>query len=90
MGMTIDSYWNEEDDSEIICPYCGEKYIPTHEETIIGDTCVDCYEEGEVQTVTCDSCAKKFTIEPYLSGWKYKTKTIEGEMTKQEHEDIWE
>jgi hypothetical protein len=89
MGMMIDSYCNEEDDTEIICPYCGEKYTPTYDETIIGDKCVYCYEE-EVQTVTCDSCAKKFTIEPYLSGWKYRTETIEGEMTEQEHEDIWE
>lgn len=90
MGKTIDSYWNEEDDREIICPYCREKYIPTYDATIIGDKCVDCYTEGEVQTVTCDSCGKKFTIEPYLSGWKYKTETIDGEMTKQEHEEDWE
>ena len=90
MGMTIDSYWNEEDDSEIICPYCGEKYTPTYDETIIGDKCVDCYTEGEVQTVTCDSCAKKFTIEPYLGEWKYRTETIDGEMTEQEHEEDWE
>ena len=59
MGISSDSYWNEEDDREIICPYCREKYTPTYEETIIGDKCVDCYEEGEVQTVTCDSCGKK-------------------------------
>lgn len=90
MEKTIDSYWNEEDDREIICPYCGEKYTPTYEETIIGDKCVDCYTEGEVQTVTCDSCAKKFTIEPHLGEWKYRTETIDGEMTEQEHEEDWE
>ena len=89
MGMTIDSYWNEEDDKEIICPYCGEKYTPTYDETIIGDKYVNCYTE-EVQTVTCDSCAKKFTIEPYLSEWSYRTETIDGEMTEQEHEEEWE
>lgn len=89
MGMSIDSYWNEEYDSEIICPYCQEKYIPTYDETIIGGKYVDCYEEGDVQTVTCDSCGKKFTIEPYLSGWKYRTETIDGEMTEQEYER-WE
>lgn len=81
-----DTYWNEEDDFEIICPYCGEKYIPTYDATIIGDECVDCYTEGDIQTVTCDSCGKKFTIEPYQSGWKYRTETIDGEMTEQEHE----
>jgi uncharacterized Zn-finger protein len=90
MGMSIDSYWNEEDDTEIICPYCREKYTPTYDETIIGDECVNCYAEGEVQTVTCDSCGKKFTIEPYQSGWKYRTETIDGEMTEQEHEEDWE
>ena len=80
------TYWNEEDDSEIICPYCGEKYIPTYDETIIGDNCVNCYTEGDVQIVTCDSCGKEFTIEPYQSGWKYKTETIDGEMTEEEWE----
>ena len=54
-----DTYWNEEDDFEIICPYCGEKYIPTYDETLIGNECVDCYAEGYIQTVTCDSCGKK-------------------------------
>ena len=93
MEITIDSYlsyWNEEDDSEIICPYCKEEYTPSYEDTIIGDECVNCYDEGEVQTVTCDRCGKKFTIEPYLSTWKYRTETIDGEMTEQEHEERWE
>ncbi len=81
-----DWYWNTEDDDMIICPYCGMTVKPSYEDTYIGDKCVDCYDEGNVQTVTCDGCDKKFTIEPYQSGWSYKTETIDGEMTEQEHE----
>lgn len=79
-----DWYWNIEDDDRIICPYCGEKYVPTYEDTYIGDVRVECYDEGEVQTVTCDSCGKKFTIEPYQGDWRYKTKTVDEEMTEEE------
>ena len=39
------SYWNYEDDENIICPYCGEEYEPSYEDTYIGDDCVDCYTE---------------------------------------------
>ncbi len=39
------SYWNEEDDENIICPYCGKEYEPSYEDTYIGDDCVDCYTE---------------------------------------------
>lgn len=81
-----DWYWNEEDDDMIICPYCGMTVKPSYEDTFIGDTCVNCYTEGDVQTVTCDACDKKFTIEPYQSGWSYKTETIDGEMTEEEWE----
>lgn len=81
------SYWNEEDDTEIICPYCHAKYAPSYDETIIGDVCVNCYTEDDTQTVTCDNCGRKFTIEPYLSRWYYKTETIDGEMTEEEWEE---
>ena len=81
-----DWYWNTEDSDIIICPYCGMAVKPSYEETYIGDVCVDCYTEGEVQTVTCDGCGKKFTIEPYQRGWNYKTETIDGEMTEEEWE----
>lgn len=84
-----DWYWNEEDDSEIICPYCGKKYIATYDETLIGDKCVDCYAEGDIQTVTCDSCGKKFNIEPYQRGWGYRTETIDGEMTEAEFDETY-
>lgn len=39
------SYWNEEDSEKIICPYCGEEYEPSYEDTYIGDEPVDCYTE---------------------------------------------
>ena len=80
-----DCYWNEEDDGMIVCPYCGIIVKPSYDETYIGDVCVDCYNEGKEQTVTCDGCSKKFTIEPHLV-WRYKTETIDEEMTEQEHE----
>jgi len=82
-----DSYWNEEDDENIICPYCGEKYEPSYEDTFIGDDIANCYTE-ETQTFTCSECGKKFTMYGYLSGWKYHTETIEGEMTEKEHEKM--
>ena len=79
-------YWNEEDADIIICPYCCTAAKPSYEETYIGGVYVDCFAEGTVQTVTCDYCGKKFTIEPYQSGWKYRTETIVGEMTEEEWE----
>lgn len=81
-----DTYWNVEDDDVIICPYCKTTHRPSYEDTYIGGVCVNCYDEGNTQTVTCDECGKKFTIEPYQHGWYYKTETIDGEMT----EDEWE
>lgn len=84
--MANDWYWNEENDNEIICPYCGEKYDPSYEDTYIGGKCVDCYAEYETQEVTCDECGKKFTVTPYQRDWQYKTETIDGEMTEVEYD----
>ena len=83
--MSNESYWNQEDDTEIICPYCGEHYKPSYEETTIGDKTVDCYTE-DTEIYTCDVCGKKFTMYGYQAGWKYITETIDGEMTEEEHE----
>ena len=80
-------YWNTEDDDKIICPYCGEIYEPTYDETIIGDKIADCYTE-DTETYTCDNCGKKFTMYGYQAGWKYHTETIDGEMTDEEWEDM--
>lgn len=85
-----ETYWNEEDDSQIICPYCGKKYEPSYDDTIIGDKIAECYSEEETQEFVCDMCEKKFTMTPYLSGWKYRTETIDGEMTEDEWEENWE
>lgn len=52
------SYWNCEDDENIICPYCGEEYEPSYEDTYIGDESVDCYAE-DTNTYTCDRCGKE-------------------------------
>lgn len=30
------SYWNYENDENIICPYCGQEYEPSYEDTYIG------------------------------------------------------
>lgn len=38
-----DSYWNFEDDENIICPYCGKEYEPSYEDTYISGETVDCY-----------------------------------------------
>ena len=34
------SYWNYEDDENIICPYCGKEYEPSYEDTYIGNECM--------------------------------------------------
>lgn len=81
------NYWNEEDDENIICPYCGKEYEPSYEDTYIGDDCVDCYTE-DTNTYTCDKCGKKFTMYGYQAGWKYHTETIDGEATKEEIDDL--
>lgn len=83
----MSSYWNTEDDYDIICPYCGETYKPSYDETIIGDKIADCYTE-DTETYTCDNCGKKFTMYGYQAGWKYHTETIDGEMTDEEWEDM--
>ena len=83
--MANDSYRNWECDEKIICPYCGTKYEPTYEETYIGDTEIDCYEDGKEQECACDNCGKRFTVRPILN-WEYETETIDGEMS----EDEWE
>ena len=76
----------ESGDEIIICPYCGKKYEPTYEETYIGDEAVDCYKEGEIGEFTCDGCGKKFRLSADMK-WKYFTETIDGEMTKEEHDE---
>lgn len=80
-----DWYWNEEDDTKIICPYCGHRYTPTYDETIIGDKTANCYSE-EDQIFKCDYCDLKFIMTPYLSDWRYKTETIDGEITEEDQE----
>lgn len=79
------SFHNYEVSENIICPYCGEEWEPTYEETYIGGEPVECYEE-EKQTFCCDYCNKKFTVYPHLT-WEYETETIEGEMTQEEAEE---
>lgn len=86
--LDAEVYWNSEDDDEIICPYCGEHYEPTYEETIIGGECVDCYTE-DTEIYTCDVCGKKFAMHGYQCGWKYVTETIDGEMSQAEHDESW-
>ena len=80
-------YWNEEDDDHIICPYCGNSYEPSYEDTYIGGESVDCFTEDEKEYV-CDKCKKKFAMYGYQSGWKYHTETIDGEMTEKEQEEL--
>lgn len=82
-----DSYWNYEDYDFIMCPYCGEEYEPEYD-LVIGDDRVYCYSEDEKQTVRCTTCNKRFTILPYRTGFHYKTETIDGEITEEEHE-LW-
>lgn len=84
-----DSYWNWEDDSDIICPYCGEVYEPSYEETYIGDKIADCYTE-DTEIYTCDCCHRRFEMRGYQVGWNYYTETIDGELSEKEHENkVW-
>ena len=80
----VDWYWNFEKDDNIICPYCGEEYIPTYDETIIGDKCVNCYSEDEEEYI-CDNCYKKFQMRGLLI-WKYETETIDGQLTQEDYD----
>jgi len=82
-----DSYWNTEDEDYIKCPYCGETWEPSYEDTYIGGECVNCFSEEEKEYV-CDDCGKKFILYGYQSGWKYHTRTIDGQMTEKEHEEF--
>ena len=82
----MSSYWNYEDSDKIICPYCGEEYEPSYEDTFIGGKSVNCYTENE-ETYTCDECGKKFTMYGYQA-WMYYTETIEGQATDDEIEDL--
>ena len=84
----MSDYCNFEDDHNIICPYCGEVYEPSYEETYIGGEPVDCYTEY-TEIYTCDRCGKRFTMYGYQSEWSYHTETIDGQMTEEEHEE-WE
>ena len=83
----MSSYWNYEDSDKIICPYCGEQYEPSYEDTFIGGEPVNCYTE-DTETYTCDECGKKFTMYGYQAGWMYYTETIEGQATDDEIEDL--
>lgn len=50
-----DSYWNYEDDENIVCPYCGKEYEPSYEDTYIGGESADCYtEDTEKPTLVID------------------------------------
>ena len=71
-------------DTDIVCPYCGEIYKPTYEETYIGGEAVDCYKEGEQGEFTCDDCGKRFTLSAEVT-WLYTTETIDGECTEDEY-----
>ena len=84
--MISEWHFNWECDDNIVCPYCGKEYIPTYDETIIGDKCVNCYEEGEQGEFTCDECGKKFRLSAEMK-WTYTTETIYGEMTEEEYMD---
>lgn len=83
----MDSYWNEEDSENIVCPYCGEEYEPIYEETYIGNKVVDCFTEDTNEYV-CDKCGKKFTMYGYQAGWRYCTETIDGQATDEEIENL--
>ena len=86
--MSKEWYSNWEYDDVIICPYCGERYEPTYDETYIGGKDVECYQEGEQGEYTCDICGKRFILSAEMS-WNYTTETIRGEMTEEEHKE-WE
>ena len=82
-----DWYENIERDTDIVCPYCGETYDTIYGEAYINDESVECFVEVE-QKFTCENCGKKFKLMPYIE-WKYETKTIDGEMTEEEHDEKW-
>ena len=51
--MNLEYYWNQEDETVIVCPYCGQRYKPSYEDTFIGTKIVDCYTE-DTETYVCD------------------------------------
>ena len=79
------TFWNEENETFIKCPNCGAKYEPSYKDTTIGGSRVNCYTE-DIEEYVCDDCGKKFKMRGYRSEWRYITETIDGEMTKEEHE----
>lgn len=85
----MSDYVNSEYSENIICPYCGEEYEPSYEDTYIGGECIDCYDENNEQICTCDVCNKKFKLFGERT-WEYSTETIDGEMTDEEFEEKWE
>ena len=85
----MSGYWNEEISDKIICPYCGEEYEPSYEDTYIGGEPVNCYTEI-TRIYTCEICRKRFTMFGFQVGWKYQTETIVGEATEKEiKEKAW-
>lgn len=84
----MSDYVNSEYSESIVCPYCGEEYEPSYEDTFIGDETIDCYEENE-QICTCSVCGLKFKLWGEKV-WKYNTETIDNEITDEEWTDRWE
>jgi hypothetical protein len=84
--VSDNSYGNSEIGSSIICPYCGKEYEPSYEDTFIGGDSVNCYEEGNQGTFTCDDCGKRFKLYSTFR-WEYETETIVGEMSEEEWEE---
>lgn len=62
MDKKKETFWNLECDENIVCPYCGEEYEPSYEDTCINGAPVDCYTDDE-ETYTCEECGKKFTMQ---------------------------
>lgn len=85
MDKKKETFWNLECDENIVCPYCGEEYEPSYEDTCINGALVDCYTEEE-EIYECENCGKKFVMkgEPV---WRYRTETIDGECTQEEAEE---
>lgn len=81
------SYSHSEVNKElIVCPYCGKEYTPSFEDTYIGGVRVTCYKEM-LQEFTCDNCHKRFRLYSTMT-WDYETRTIDGEMSVIEHDQI--
>lgn len=80
-------FWNMEIGDTITCPYCEKEYIPSYDETCIGDEPVSCYEDGFSDEFVCDRCHKKFKLTCEMK-WVYETNTIDGQMTREEWEEL--